>query len=548
MTVALGLMWLSALCDALAVETTIYVAKHFEVRDHEQPTKFVFNGATRIASVTGSLSTNTRVQRFRLHAGWNLLSLAVTATNVSDLLQQPGVINSARAWNPQTGDYSPVSQVAPAGTILWVNATTNTTRAITGAYQDPVNRQISAGAGYLPGVGLEAWTPSIPSSVATWSFSPESSTLDSQPNWLARLTGDLATVNELPSVFPPGHAFYAISPASFELEIPDPALRIRYYHQDHLGSSSVMSDANGALVEETAFYPFGTPRHEHRLRQIEEPYKFTQKERDRESALNYFEARYLAGGISRFLSVDPKYANTDASAGDPQAMNLYAYVVNNPLKYSDPTGLDKYSDIAHAVAVSDTRAAAKSDAASASAGFGDNLLDMFTPNPYIYEGLLGGTRLGPDIRSALGINNVDMDSGAYDKGDTAGIIFSVASGGGGVAKSGLNAIKAGITAARTARAAPAVEREAVTLLKGRISAIAERAPAVNQEMDEFMKTAKTGFPTTDNVVQLGEVGYHAIPLPPKSFMELQDAFFKVGHLTGMSDEALTKATGFSPYR
>ena len=44
---------------ALGAETTIYVNKHFEVRDHDQPTKYVFHGNTRVAHITGSLSTNT---------------------------------------------------------------------------------------------------------------------------------------------------------------------------------------------------------------------------------------------------------------------------------------------------------------------------------------------------------------------------------------------------------------------------------------------------------------------------------------------------------
>jgi RHS repeat-associated protein len=121
--------------------------------------------------------------------------------------------------------------------------------------------------------------------------------------------------------------------------VPDSALRIRYYHQDHLGSSSVMTDASGVLVEETAFYPFGIPRHEVRFRQIEESYKFTQKERDPESGLHYFEARYLTGVLSRFASADPKYADM-APAGDSQHLNLYAYARNNPLLYIDPSGLD----------------------------------------------------------------------------------------------------------------------------------------------------------------------------------------------------------------
>jgi hypothetical protein len=83
--------------------------------------------------------------------------------------------------------------------------------------------------------------------------------------------------------------------AAAELEAPDAALRIRYYHQDHLGSSSVITDAEGAPLQETAFYPFGGPRNENRFRQAEEHYQFSQKERDPESRLLYFETPYLSG-------------------------------------------------------------------------------------------------------------------------------------------------------------------------------------------------------------------------------------------------------------
>jgi RHS repeat-associated protein len=346
----LGPLLLIAPFPASAVETSIYVNNYFEIRDHNQPTKYVFNRETRVARVTGSLSPNIRIQRFRLRPGWNLLSLAVSATNLSHQLQSPGVVDSAHSWNAQTGGYLPVPEVASSGMVLWVNATTNATLSVVGAYSDPVHREVSAGATYLSGPGLEAWTPNFPGAVSVWHFSPQPA--DSAPApfgpWRSRLAGDLSAVNDLPEAFPPGRALYVINQAPFELEIPDPALRIRYYHQDHLGSSSVMTDASGALVEETAFYPFGIQRHEHRLRPVEESYKFTQKERDRESGLHYFEARYLTGGLARFMTQDPKYANPDALAAEdaaaflatPQTMNMYAYAGNNPLSYVDPTGLD----------------------------------------------------------------------------------------------------------------------------------------------------------------------------------------------------------------
>src|SRR5262245_57999613 len=70
-----------AIMPAWGVTSTIYVGQHFEVRDHDAPTKYVFNGSTRVARVTRSLTTNFRVQRLRVWQGWNLVSLAVTGTN-----------------------------------------------------------------------------------------------------------------------------------------------------------------------------------------------------------------------------------------------------------------------------------------------------------------------------------------------------------------------------------------------------------------------------------------------------------------------------------
>ncbi len=57
----------------------LYPDQRFEVREHDEPTKYVFSGSIRVARVTGSLSTNPRIQRLRLGPGWNLLSLAITA-------------------------------------------------------------------------------------------------------------------------------------------------------------------------------------------------------------------------------------------------------------------------------------------------------------------------------------------------------------------------------------------------------------------------------------------------------------------------------------
>jgi RHS repeat-associated protein len=67
-------------------------------------------------------------------------------------------------------------------------------------------------------------------------------------------------------------------------------------------------------------------------------YKFTGKERDTESGLDNFGARYNASTMGRFMTPDPMGGHLE----DPQTLNRYAYVRNNPLSLTDPTGLDSY--------------------------------------------------------------------------------------------------------------------------------------------------------------------------------------------------------------
>jgi RHS repeat-associated protein len=66
-------------------------------------------------------------------------------------------------------------------------------------------------------------------------------------------------------------------------------------------------------------------------------YKFTGKERDAESGLDYFGARYYASNMGRFMSPDD---GSDQDPSAPQSWNLYSYVQNNPLSNTDPDGND----------------------------------------------------------------------------------------------------------------------------------------------------------------------------------------------------------------
>ena len=325
--------------------STVYVGRHFEVRDYDQPTKYIFNGSTRVAAIIGSLSSNSRVQRLRLFPGWNLLSLALSVEDLIGQMQptQTGGL-SIYQWNPATADYSAVTpgQALAAGSILWIRASTGALFGIRGSYSDPTTIHAEAGGAYLAGPGLEVWTPVFPANVSGWTFDSHFDQWQEQLGVI--LTAGVAT----PMSLAPGEPIYVMASDPADFQIPDPSRRIRYYHQDHIGSSSVLTDANGVLVEETTFFPFGAPRTQNTPRQVQNPYEFTQKERDRESQLDYFEARYLACFLGRFVAADRKYTSPDdLSSADlvsflsnPQANNLYSYVRNNPLNFVDPTGLD----------------------------------------------------------------------------------------------------------------------------------------------------------------------------------------------------------------
>lgn len=120
-----------------------------------------------------------------------------------------------------------------------------------------------------------------------------------------------------------------------------------YVGVDHLGSTRAVMGETGAVVRRMDFWPFGAEMSgvdtawrtaglgfvvDGRVRM-----KFTGKERDSETGWDYFGARYMSSAQGRFTSPDPVWI-TPRRMLDPQELNLYAYVRNNPLKYIDPDG------------------------------------------------------------------------------------------------------------------------------------------------------------------------------------------------------------------
>ena len=68
-------------------------------------------------------------------------------------------------------------------------------------------------------------------------------------------------------------------------------------------------------------------------------YKFTGNERDSESGLDHFQFRKFTSAMGRFMSPDPA-GMMAVDIGSPQTLNRYSYVLNNPLAFTDPFGLD----------------------------------------------------------------------------------------------------------------------------------------------------------------------------------------------------------------
>jgi RHS repeat-associated protein len=117
-----------------------------------------------------------------------------------------------------------------------------------------------------------------------------------------------------------------------------------YYLHDHLGSKSVTVSLTGTVEDDIDYLPFGGMA-SYSTNTSPDPHKFTGKQRDTETNLDYFGARYYSSTAGRWMSPDwsvkaepVPYAKMD----DPQSLNLYAYVGNNPLAKTDPTGHDDF--------------------------------------------------------------------------------------------------------------------------------------------------------------------------------------------------------------
>ncbi|MBN2777894.1 MAG: hypothetical protein JXR36_09635 [Bacteroidales bacterium] len=114
---------------------------------------------------------------------------------------------------------------------------------------------------------------------------------------------------------------------------------LRYQYSNHIGSACLELDGSAAIISYEEYHPFGTTSYRSGRNEVDvslKRYKYVGKERDEETGLYYYGARYYAAWIARFVSVDPlqhEYPH----------YTPYQYAGNKPITYIDLDGLEEVS-------------------------------------------------------------------------------------------------------------------------------------------------------------------------------------------------------------
>lgn len=122
--------------------------------------------------------------------------------------------------------------------------------------------------------------------------------------------------------------YYQVNDINVAQKTPDGSKN--YLLTDNLGSANVIINQNGNVIENSAYYPYGQIR----SGGTKTKYLYTGQENDPETNLDYYNARYYSPDMMHFTQPD----TYTADIYNPQDLNEYSYVKNNPETYNDPTG------------------------------------------------------------------------------------------------------------------------------------------------------------------------------------------------------------------
>jgi len=344
---------------------TSYVSALSEVREGRL-LQYVFAEETRVARFEGTLPAPEPVtQRLHLRRGWNLVSFQVDPgtdepeTLLAEVADRVDAVcvdgeEAYACWRPG-GALTALTQMLP-NDGYWIHMKEPAALVLKGplaARPDGVD----AGSTLRGMTGLRPLTADdviaeLPSATSVWAYAGDEYGWRvmhfAGPGYLSDLT---ATASGL------GYWIAAAGPSGEGTPAPPPPVDTLFYHADYAGSTNVTTDASGGMTSETVYYPFGSTRHVHAPGDTSDDgpiYRFGDKERDAETGLHYFEARYYDTTTARFTAVDASICDDPTRYFEtPQMLNLYAYTASNPLRYTDPTGNDPKENLKTAGTVSD---------------------------------------------------------------------------------------------------------------------------------------------------------------------------------------------------
>jgi len=347
-----------------------------------------------------------------LSAGWQLLpSLGLSSQTTSQAFT--GVATTdVRAYT--NGSLTSTTQTSP-GQAYWVNVSSTST-----------------------------WSPPLPKNVTT------SFVYDGDGGKVKQITasGTTTYLGEVYEKDPAAKTTKYVFAGSLRLAAKDSTGALRFYHTDHLGSSNVITDGAGALVELTEYTPYGSVSTHQPTPLAPGPSPqpgFTGQRQDSGTGLILFPARAYDPQLGRFIQADPFVQNP----ADPQTLNRYSYVRNNPVNFVDPSGYGWKSFfkilaiVAIVVAVVATAGAALGAAPAVAAVIGES----------VSLGTIAGTAGGVAAGSMLASSVLPGPGGGLSPAAATAIIASgitLASGGlAPLALLGSAAIQAGIGYAGT---------------------------------------------------------------------------------------------------
>jgi RHS repeat-associated protein len=115
---------------------------------------------------------------------------------------------------------------------------------------------------------------------------------------------------------------------------------LHYLLSDHLGSSSITADSSGNKIAEMRYKAWGEVRFQSGTTPTDRTYT-GQRSYVSDFGLMYYNARWYDNTTGRFAQAD----NIDVQVGDTQSLERFAYAVNNPIRYNDPSGHDIWDSL-----------------------------------------------------------------------------------------------------------------------------------------------------------------------------------------------------------